>query len=222
LQERERHQQILQAIANMQIQVDSQQRSLCAATSAATTIVGTNGWTPPGFNGLILPPSASVQVPDHSPDVRIPVVPSTALFRAAIREVEGPKTLRLRYSGDVITGERPPIPKTRTVRSYVLQWFQGGQHVQHPYPLREWPRDWLHNKTKEDQQVWVLWRNREVFGMGYEYANEGSTVFTEEGFARFEARYPATTVTGVLSAIRKDLQTSGKIKSRQRSPKSPE
>ncbi|KAH8079351.1 hypothetical protein HD553DRAFT_345692 [Filobasidium floriforme] len=125
--------------------------------------------------------------------------------------------LRLRRSGEIMGNRPPKIPKTSTVKEAVKQWFQAGGHEYHYYALQDWPKQWYSGAKGGDivhKSIQVIYGQRSRLGMAYSMLNEGATDFTEEGWVRFETKYPEKKMTDVLEAIRNDLAASGKITNR--------
>lgn len=125
--------------------------------------------------------------------------------------------LRLRRSGEIVGNRPPKIPKTSTVKEAVKQWFQAGGHEYHYYALQDWPKQWYSGAKGGDivhKSIQVIYGQRSRLGMAYSMLNEGATDFTEEGWVRFETKYPEKKMTDVLEAIRNDLAASGKITNR--------
>lgn len=119
----------------------------------------------------------------------------------------------------MVTGSRPLVPKAKTVREALLQWYRLGGHDQHLYPLREWPQEWLQpDHTQEpgkQRKILALWGQRELLAKGYELTAKCGE-FTEAGFQVFVSKYPQKAVSNVLTAIRDDMKAAGAIRGRKR------
>lgn len=113
--------------------------------------------SPYAFN----PRSAPRMIASVEPVGENDVEPMSSFATASFSAAPAAQVPVLRYCGAALGAVRRPvtIPRISAPEEGILQWFRGhvtcslaGCYDQHPYPLREWPENWL----KACRQLWPI------------------------------------------------------------------
>lgn len=165
-----------------------------------------------GYPGSTTPQSQQVLPGLHSdPSQSVHATNNATVEAAAAALALFPSQSALNPSG------RPEIPRTSDVKEAISQWFRPGPDPAHVYALRDWPKEWYSKgRTIHDLSVQSLYLQRNRLADAYRAVNGGLDEFTDQGWDAFRQKYPHTTLTAVVKAIKQELMDAGKITSRRR------
>ncbi|KAJ9116819.1 hypothetical protein QFC24_006624 [Naganishia onofrii] len=126
---------------------------------------GSSGLIPSSCNGgpFRYVPDCEPVITDVNRSSQPPIQPDSALRKSLLRYC------RVDFGHMTCPND---IPAVNSPRGAILQWFRGSithpasdSHLQHPYPLREWPADWT---LKKPASFANKFSQRKLIGQAYE------------------------------------------------------